>query len=272
MTRILFLIISVYLATASASAQDRSIVINEGLLKKVSEMSVPTRQSELSSWEAISDIENIGNFGKVVTAKIRSDFAPTNGNFISGRSIFSSTSSKGASQFISLCGLKVLLSSNAGNAQNSLIVIAPIGKLFIPFGMTYSSKQSVDYVANSLEFDSVDVCSPKRSSSFQLDIVGGRGYKLSGIFGSGLFALDNMQVTLDTLKCDVAATYSSAKSLGIPIEGDALLVACTVTETRDKNVRQSTSKYAYSKSLGVYLALELKGAVETETFRYLEIR
>ena len=40
MTRILFLIISVYLATASASAQDRSIVINEGLLKKVDPVNI----------------------------------------------------------------------------------------------------------------------------------------------------------------------------------------------------------------------------------------
>lgn len=209
------------------------------------------------------EIDNVGNFGKLVYFQAHSAYARQDNGLweAAGGGGFTNGDASGGGESLVLCGLVVLLNNSGSTSSVTTGGAALAGKTFVSFGINAPVQFGVRRRVTKLE-TTAHLCTPAPGASFSYHVEAEAWVKVSGLFGQTRHVTAVTDVT-----CHVAPNPTPAAAILPGFRGDALHVSC---ETVVGSGSPHKSEYAFLRDAGLYLQLSIgePGDVQTTKIRY----
>jgi hypothetical protein len=228
---------------ARADDNDKPLILNESVQSAV--------LSQLKSYKpGVSTIDflkinDIQMTHTSITMKTQATFAVLdNGLWGMVGHMTATGSNSGAGQGLSMCGLVLLLNASQSSKTNELYTAAPIGKLFLPFGIRSTVDTGLRRQVTSFETTATNICSPAPGAEFSYAVQLHTQLNATGLFGQ----TKEMDVTYrDTCRVGDARP---ASEYGATLQGQALPVTC---ERVASSGAKSTHGFAFLIDAGFYI-------------------
>ena len=253
-------IIAAVLAPSSAWGDPTDVQVDQRVRDAVSTVRVQVPEAPLKATQvAISFTGPTGNLLR--SAESRYQWL---GNGLWGvLSTIRQSNGTEAQQRVTLCGMLDVLATTSGNASTSQTFVVPIGKAFVPFGMTTTFVADSASRISEIAVDAQAMCYPAPGSSFE--------FKTRTEMQVNARAVHRSLSVVSNGRCQTSQP-KPARELHPELRGDYLPVACEISTDDGKTV---TRRFAYLVSSAYYVLLETKldtGPVryEVQTIEYAE--
>lgn len=162
-----------------------------------------------------------------------------------------------AQQTISLCGVFDLLLGQDNQVSLDQVIVVPLGKIFVPFGMKSDFSSAALGRMTNLVVDPSSACIPKAGSGFEFETRIETQLSSSGIFGSTRTVPSELKG-----RCELSGSLPGS-ALHPRIRGDYLLMTCTAKNQAGASI---TRRHAFIVESA--LAVPLETSTKEVQYRY----
>jgi hypothetical protein len=259
-------VVSLVLCCAgTACAADEEQLILEPALREQLAVMLKNYQPKapIAALGTLHEIENKGNFGKIVSGNRIVRYAPVQeGGLLPVFSSMTMTGSGGSAQALSICGLITALSLGSSATVSASTTALPVGNMFVPFGVRSTTDINRKQKLLRLE-TSADLCAPTPGSEFSYRTETEHHFKIGGLLGRTVSGVRTEQIV-----CKSAAETQPASSLHADLRGVALPVSCEMsTQGGDK----SKTDYLFLPDAGLYVQVGEFVSAQTTRIQVKEV-
>ena len=244
------------LAPACYAEGEDAITLDPGVQQRLADALKNYRPQGASlKLTELHQIDNVGNFGKVVEYQRDATWARQDSGLWAIVAVggFTSGGANGMSQTLSLCGLLPLLTAVSSTTQVNI----PLATRFGPFMMRHVVNVGRRGRVTDFRTEYGDICSPSPGAKFTYQFDNEVQIRTSSRTVTGKATLD--------VSCEVASDAAPATQLAPSFRGDYLRVSC---ENVAKSGQKTGYLYAFLREPGVYLTLSESGSNQSTKMQY----
>ena len=246
-------------------AEEESLVLDTPVQEKISSLLKDYKPDKaLTRTTERREIDNRGNFGKLVYEQRRAIYKRQESGLWAVVSTAALGGSSGSARSLSLCGLVALLSATASKTSFDQMISIPSEKIFFYFSIRHSIDWGRRLRVMSFEASANNICAPAPGAEFSYRV----GTELE-VKTSGLLGVTKVARGLDDFSCKVSAESRPANEIFPSLRGDALLTSC---ERIGKSGAKAKLGYAFLRDAGIYLLLSEDTDVQTTKVHYEEVQ
>jgi hypothetical protein len=262
---VLLVLTALTLSSTLIVAEEESLVLDMSVQTKLSSLMKDYKPDKaLTRTTERREINNRGNFGKLVYEQRRAIYKRQGSGLWAVVSTAALGTSSGSAESLSLCGLVTLLSATVSTTSFDQMISIPSERLFGYFSIRHSIDWGRRLRVMSFETSANNICAPAPGAEFSYRVETEMEIKTSGLLG-----VTRVATGVDDFSCKVSAESRPAKEIFPSLRGDALFTSC---ERIAKSGAKAKLEFAFLRDAGVYLLLTEDANVQTTKVHYEEVQ